>query len=160
MERHPELQLLIDEAAIRRLLALYPRALDRHDRDLLKSLFHDDAIDDHGPFNESAEGFVDFMRAGDVPGYHWMHHNGTQIIEIEGTPPRRPIRWPFTDGPTGRAGGAIGKSSFGSGTSTEWRSATVSGASPTGGSCTPLSCPHGVPGVSQARRHTLPGRAA
>lgn len=45
MTQHdPELQNLIDEAAIRRLLANYPRAIDRQDFTLLASLFHSDAI--------------------------------------------------------------------------------------------------------------------
>jgi len=83
-ERDPELQRLIDESAIRKLLASYPRALDRQDHDLLASLFHPDAIDDHGPFNGPAAGFVEFMRKGGKPGVHWTHHNGTQIIEIDG----------------------------------------------------------------------------
>lgn len=82
--RDPELQRLIDESAIRHLLALYPRALDRQDRVLLASLFHPDAVDDHGHFNGPAAGFVDWIAAGSRPGVHWTHHNGTQIIEIEG----------------------------------------------------------------------------
>ncbi|MET0377949.1 MAG: nuclear transport factor 2 family protein [Spongiibacteraceae bacterium] len=83
-ERDPELQRVIDESAIRRLLDNYPRALDRQDHALLASLFHPGAIDDHGVFNGPAAGFVEFMRGGSVPGTHWMHHNGTQIVEIEG----------------------------------------------------------------------------
>jgi ketosteroid isomerase-like protein len=82
--RDPELQRLLDEAAIARLLALYPRALDRKDHALLASLFHPGAIDEHGVYNGSASGFVDFMREVSKPGVHWTHHNGTQIIEIEG----------------------------------------------------------------------------
>lgn len=84
MERDPEIQRLIDEAAIRRLLALYPRALDRQDHELLASLFHPDAIDEHGPINGPATDFVNFMATGSVPGHHWMHHNGTQLIDIDG----------------------------------------------------------------------------
>lgn len=83
-ERDPELQRLIDESAIRRLLDLYPRALDRHDHDLLASLFHPDAIDDHGPYNGLASGYVDWIRDRSRAGVHWTHHNGTQIIDIEG----------------------------------------------------------------------------
>lgn len=82
--RDPELQRLIDESAIRRLLASYPRALDRQDHELLASLFHPGAIDDHGFFNGSGEGYTDWIRTHAVPGQHWMHHNGTQIIDING----------------------------------------------------------------------------
>jgi ketosteroid isomerase-like protein len=84
VDRDPEVQRLIDESAIRRLLDSYPRAIDRQDHDLLASLFHPDAIDEHGPFNGPAQGFVDFMRNGETPGHHWMHHNGTQLIDIQG----------------------------------------------------------------------------
>lgn len=84
MERDPELQQVIDESKIRNLLDKYPRALDRQDHALLASLFHPDAIDDHGVYNGLASGFVDFMRGGGKPGQHWTHHNGTQIVEIDG----------------------------------------------------------------------------
>lgn len=78
------IQRLVDESAIRHLLDSYPRALDRQDHELLASLFHPDAIDVHGPYNGPAAGFVEFMRMGGRPGQHWMHHNGTQIVEIDG----------------------------------------------------------------------------
>lgn len=89
--RDPELQKLIDESAIRHLLANYPRALDRQDYALLASLFHPDAIDDHGYYNGPASGFVEWMRQGSRPGVHWTHHNRTQIIEIEGDVARAEI---------------------------------------------------------------------
>lgn len=81
---HPDLQKLVDESAIRHLLALYPRALDRQDYDLLASLFHPDAIDEHGHYNGPAAGFVQWMKEHDQPGVYWTHHNGTQIIELDG----------------------------------------------------------------------------
>ena len=83
-ERDPEIQKVIDESKIRHLLDCYPRALDRQDHALLASLFHPDAVDDHGVYNGPAEGFVAFMRNGSKDGVHWTHHNGTQIIEIKG----------------------------------------------------------------------------
>lgn len=83
-ERAPELQHLIDESQIRHLLNCYPRALDRQDSELLASLFHPDAIDDHGVFNGLAAEYVAWIRERSVPGNHWMHHNGTMLIEIEG----------------------------------------------------------------------------
>jgi ketosteroid isomerase-like protein len=41
---------LADRQAIREVLMTYSRAIDRLDRDLLISVYHDDAIDDHGVF--------------------------------------------------------------------------------------------------------------
>ncbi len=58
-ERDPEIQKFIEESAIRNLLDKYPRAVDRQDHELLASLFHPDAIDDHGVYNCSVAGYVD-----------------------------------------------------------------------------------------------------
>ena len=83
-DRDPELQRLIDESQIRHLLNLYPRALDRQDAELHASLFHPGALDDHGVFNGAAADYVAWSRERAVPGDHWMHHNGTMLIEIDG----------------------------------------------------------------------------
>ncbi|MET0145010.1 MAG: nuclear transport factor 2 family protein [Ilumatobacteraceae bacterium] len=83
-ERDPELQRLIDESAIRKLLSHYPRGLDRHDSEVLASIYHADAIEDHGVFNGSAAAYVEWMAGRNAEGYHWMHNNTTQIIEIDG----------------------------------------------------------------------------
>ena len=85
IERDPELQRLIDESQIRYLLDSYPRALDRQDSALLAALFHPGAIDDHGVFNGPAADYVEWIRERSKPGSHWMHHNGTMLIEIEGS---------------------------------------------------------------------------
>ncbi|MET0702054.1 MAG: nuclear transport factor 2 family protein [Mycobacterium sp.] len=79
-----EVQLLLDERDIRRVLDLYPRAIDRHDHELLASLFHHDAITEYGSYNGPVAGFIEFMRSGEKPGQHWMHHNGTQLVELHG----------------------------------------------------------------------------
>lgn len=84
IDRDPELQRLLDESAIRNVLDKYPRALDRQDPELLASLFHPGAQDDHGFFNGPIEGYVEWIRKGSFPGSHWMHHNGTQIVEVDG----------------------------------------------------------------------------
>lgn len=78
------IQRLIDESAIRRLLDQYPRAIDRHDHELLASLFHPDAVTEYGSYNGPVAGFIDFMVGGEKPGQHWMHHNGTRLVDIDG----------------------------------------------------------------------------
>lgn len=85
-QRDPEVQRLIDESAIRNLIAHYPRALDRQDHEMLASLFHADAIADYGNgiYKGPAAGFVEFMMHNGRPGSHWMHHYGNQIVEIDG----------------------------------------------------------------------------
>lgn len=63
MERlSDEIQKLIDKDAIRDLVNIYCRAADRHDHVLMRSLYHDDATDDHGVFFKgSAMEFIDTL---------------------------------------------------------------------------------------------------
>ena len=49
-DRDAALQLLIDRQEILDCLNRYCRALDRHDDELLTSVFHPDAVDNHGPW--------------------------------------------------------------------------------------------------------------
>src|ERR1700737_3896836 len=51
---------LRDRQAIHDCLMTYSRGIDRHDRELLLSVYHDDAIDDHGVFVGSPAEFVDW----------------------------------------------------------------------------------------------------
>ena len=50
-----------DKLACTELVYLLARALDRCDEALLRSLFHDDATDDHGSFKGSASDFVTWV---------------------------------------------------------------------------------------------------
>jgi len=52
---------LQDRQAISDVLATYSRAVDRLDRELLLSVYHDDAIDDHGVFVGTPEQFADWV---------------------------------------------------------------------------------------------------
>lgn len=54
---------LADRQAISDVLMTYSRGIDRLDRDLLLSVYHEDAIDDHGVFVGSREEFVDWAFA-------------------------------------------------------------------------------------------------
>ena len=46
--REAQLQALLDKEALYELAVRYARAIDRRDRALLLSVYHEDAIDDHG----------------------------------------------------------------------------------------------------------------
>jgi hypothetical protein len=58
------LQKIVDELrdrqAIQDLLATYSRGIDRLDKELLLSVYHPDAIDDHGVFIGTPEEFADW----------------------------------------------------------------------------------------------------
>jgi hypothetical protein len=54
---------LADRQAIRDVLMAYSRGIDRLDRKLLISLYHEDAIDDHGVFVGTREEFADWAIA-------------------------------------------------------------------------------------------------
>jgi hypothetical protein len=49
------LQRLIDEADIRRVLALYARGVDRLDAELIGSVYCEESTDDHGTYKGHAE---------------------------------------------------------------------------------------------------------
>ena len=59
----PELRILLEKQAITELVQAYSRAVDRHDFTLLRSLYTEDGIDDHGGiYSGSADGFVAWLR--------------------------------------------------------------------------------------------------
>lgn len=68
-------RMLADRMAIHDCLVRYCRAVDRLDRDLLLTCYHDDAIDDHGVFVGGPEAFADWVMA-----YHSQAQHATQHI--------------------------------------------------------------------------------
>jgi hypothetical protein len=55
------IQKLVDRQAINDCLMTYSRAVDRLDRELLLSVYHADATDDHGVFVGNREAFADWV---------------------------------------------------------------------------------------------------
>jgi hypothetical protein len=76
---------LKDRQDIHDCLVRYCRGMDRFDRELLLSAYHPDAIDDHGDFVGTVDGFADYYFA-----YHTkyqrrtMHNLGNHTCEING----------------------------------------------------------------------------
>jgi hypothetical protein len=59
MSESQALQELLDHHALRKLALRYARAIDRRDGELLRSVYHDDAVDEHGTvFRGSPAEFV------------------------------------------------------------------------------------------------------
>ena len=54
---------VIARDSLRRLVTAYSRAVDRRDFSLLRSLYHDDAFEQHGEmFAGGADGYIEFVR--------------------------------------------------------------------------------------------------
>ncbi|TNF33618.1 MAG: nuclear transport factor 2 family protein [Gammaproteobacteria bacterium] len=79
------LQALLDKQAILELVNTYCRAADRHDHELMRSLYHEDATDDHGAFFKGlAMDFIDRLPDIQAP-MNILHHNVTTTnIVVDG----------------------------------------------------------------------------
>ena len=78
------LRRLADEAELRALSATYTRGLDRHDRDLVRSVFADDATTHYGTFRGGPDEMADMaMRA--LSAYRATQHFLGQVnLTIDG----------------------------------------------------------------------------
>jgi hypothetical protein len=79
----PAVQQLLDEAAIRRVHLNYCRGIDRRDWELVRSCYHADAVDHHGPFKGDVDEFVEWAvdRMASVTSTHFV---GNQIVDVDG----------------------------------------------------------------------------
>ncbi len=79
------LAILLDKEAIRELVLLYSRGVDRQDFDLLRSLYAADATDDHDRhFNGSAGDYVDFLQRS-LPHVHTSgHYVCNHLVSVDG----------------------------------------------------------------------------
>jgi len=76
---------LQDRRDIHDCLMRYCRGLDRLDRDLVRSAYHDGAIDDHGDFVGPVEGFLDHVFAFQTTAQlRTQHHITNHVCEIDG----------------------------------------------------------------------------
>ncbi len=84
-EMSAELRELLDREAIRDCLARYARGVDRLDRELLLSAYHEDAVDDHGKFLGSPAEFADWAFAMHS-GFHVSHQHAIlgSTFDIDG----------------------------------------------------------------------------
>lgn len=85
MDPDAALQLLIDKDQIREVILRYCRALDRQDLDLLRSLYHPGATEDHGAYKGPAAGFADHVLGVLKTHYELLRHSVSgMIIEVDG----------------------------------------------------------------------------
>jgi hypothetical protein len=91
-----QVRQLVDRQQIGDCLVRYCRGVDRLDRELLLSVYHPDAVDDHGVFVGSAEGFADWAFA-----YHREHQMATHhmvfnhALDLQGDTAHSEIYWQF-----------------------------------------------------------------
>ncbi len=81
-----KVELLLDRQAIHDCVQRYCRGIDRHDEAILESVFHPDAIDNHGRFVGHVPEFIKFANDGHAQNTLSHTHNITcHFAEIEGS---------------------------------------------------------------------------
>jgi hypothetical protein len=80
----PQIGRLLDEAAVRRIHLEYCRGIDRRDWDLVRSCYHADALDYHGPFAGGVEEFVEWGVEELDSLESTTHFVGNQLVDIDG----------------------------------------------------------------------------
>lgn len=78
------LEDLSDREDIRQCLMRYSRAIDRVDETLLRTVYWPEAVDNHGSYNGSAEGFVAWVIPLLNTMEQTMHFLGNILIETAG----------------------------------------------------------------------------
>jgi hypothetical protein len=76
-----KLREIIDRSEIWQVLQRYGRGLDRFDRELVRSCYFDDAIDDHDNFVGKVDDFIEW--ANETSGYFVSHHHGVMNHSCE-----------------------------------------------------------------------------
>jgi ketosteroid isomerase-like protein len=85
MKASGQLQQLIDKDAIRDLVLLYSRAIDRQDIELLRDLYTANATDTHGDtFDGPADGYCEFIARAFPYMPYSGHHVCNHLISVEG----------------------------------------------------------------------------
>lgn len=87
---------MLDRQDILDCIHRYTRGMDRFDKELLLSAYHPDAIDDHGAFVGSPEGFWDFYSDWHSKYNRSHHHTVTNHnVVFDGTTAHAETYWLF-----------------------------------------------------------------
>jgi hypothetical protein len=79
-----KVQALVDRGEILDCLHRYARGMDRHDRAMVRSVYHDGAIDVHGSQAFVVEDFIDWAFAYHDTQLHHQHFVTNVSIELDG----------------------------------------------------------------------------
>lgn len=83
-ELEAQVRALTDRAEIRACLERYARGVDRRDRELLRSAYHDGAIDDHVGFVGEVDDFIDWAFAYHGTQTRYQHYLLNHTADIDG----------------------------------------------------------------------------
>lgn len=81
-ELRAKLREMYDRAEILDCMHRYARGMDRHDRELLRSAYHDDATDDHAGFVGPVDAFIDWAfgyHAGQSRHQHYLTNHRAEL---------------------------------------------------------------------------------
>ncbi|MGP4053623.1 nuclear transport factor 2 family protein [Mycobacterium sp. 4D054] len=81
---HDTLRRLVDRAEISDCMQRYARGMDRQDRALLRSAYHDGAVDDHVGFVGLVDDFIDWAFAYHGTQTRYQHYLLNHTSEIDG----------------------------------------------------------------------------
>jgi hypothetical protein len=79
-----QVRQLTDRAEIRECMMRYARGMDRRDRDLLRSAYHDGAVDDHVGFVGEVDEFIDWAFAYHATQTRYQHYLLNHTAELAG----------------------------------------------------------------------------
>lgn len=83
--RDEKLQELLDKQDIMELIYAYCNAMDRHDQEKARQLYHEDALDDHGQFSQGpAQDFIDNLPQIQAPMEILQHNVTTVNLKLDG----------------------------------------------------------------------------
>lgn len=83
VDDHDQLERLVAEAEIRRVVARYCRGIDRMDLELVRSCYHDDAHDEHGSFSGTVDAYLEWVRRLLAKYDATMHFIGNQLVDFD-----------------------------------------------------------------------------
>ena len=78
------LRVLLDKQEIHEVLMRYCRGIDRCDAELLHSVYHPDATDDHGLFKGKAADFIPWALKALTRDDNTSHYIANELIEVDG----------------------------------------------------------------------------
>ncbi len=84
MSGDPRIEQIIDREMIRDCLFRYCRGIDRSDEATLRSTYWPDAVDNHGPYRGSADGFIAWAVEAFPATERNIHQIHNILIELDG----------------------------------------------------------------------------